>query len=104
MNVEISQEFVNPFSDRYEPIAKDSVVVPPAPKVKSVVVRGLFPSKPMEESSSAAVMLPGPRLVLYRDLPKVLLIHIPKSILSNSFRNMSLLDIDINTYIPEYFV
>jgi len=40
MNVEISQEFVNPFSDRYEPIAKDSVVVPPAPKVKSVVVRG----------------------------------------------------------------
>jgi hypothetical protein len=44
MNVEISQEFVNPFSDRYEPVVDDSVMPPPAPKVKSVVVRGLFPS------------------------------------------------------------
>jgi hypothetical protein len=44
MNVEISQEFVNPFSDRYELATDDSVVLPHAPTVKSVVVRGLFPS------------------------------------------------------------
>jgi hypothetical protein len=64
MNVEISQEFVNPFSDRYEPTADDSVVLPPAPKVKSVVVRGLFPSQPIEEGTSTAIMFPGPHLVL----------------------------------------
>lgn len=85
-------------------VEENAIVVPSAPKIKSVVVRGLFPSKPVDEGSSTAAFFPGPCLVLVSDLPKVLLLMlIHKSIPNTSFRNLSLLDIDSNIYIPEYF-
>lgn len=80
-------------------------MVPPAPKMKSVVVRDLFPSQSKDGPSVAAkMMFPGPRPILIRDLPKVFLTFISRSIHSTTFRNLLVLDIDANTYIPQFFV
>lgn len=107
MPLEQPQEGFTSFDDRYvSDLRCDEVLTPP--RMKSVVVivekEQMVNVDPTADSSKINIgnLFPRPRPVLINDLSKVLT-FICRFSPSNHFHSLSLLDINPDTYIPEYF-